>query len=133
MTQPMTKPTQPVTQQQTPTRIQEVSTVETDLFDLLERLEQSDVVPCRVHDAEIWFAQTPEDVDIAKALCGTCPARDACLSHALDSDAFWGIWGGESSSGERSCPRSGRADDRARRPWRPEPPPSSNLTLREEE
>ena len=95
MTQPMTKPTQPVTQQQTPTRIQEVSAVETDLFDLLERLEQSDVVPCRVHDAEIWFAQTPEDVEFAKALCGTCPARDACLSHALDSDAFWGIWGGE--------------------------------------
>lgn len=67
----------------------------TDLFELLEMLERTDIVPCRVHDAEIWFAQTPQDVDFAKTLCGTCPAINACLAHALDREVSWGIWGGE--------------------------------------
>ena len=58
----------------------------TDLFELLEMLERTDIVPCRVHDAEIWFAKT---------LCGTCPAINACLAHALDREVSWGIWGGE--------------------------------------
>lgn len=67
----------------------------TDLFDLLEALETTELIPCRVHDAEIWFAQTPDDVEFAKTLCRTCPAVEACLSHAVDREVFWGIWGGE--------------------------------------
>jgi WhiB family redox-sensing transcriptional regulator len=66
-----------------------------DLFTLLEVIERTDLVPCRVHDAEIWFAQTPEDVEFAKALCATCPAVELCLAHALEAEVSWGIWGGE--------------------------------------
>lgn len=66
-----------------------------DLFELLETLEQTELVPCRVHDAEIWFAQTPDDVEFAKALCATCPAVGVCLAHALEREVAWGIWGGE--------------------------------------
>ena len=43
-----------------------------DLFALLDAVERTEIVPCREHDAEIWFAQTPDDVEFAKALCGTC-------------------------------------------------------------
>ena len=31
----------------------------------------------------------------AKALCGDCPVRDACLAGALDRAEPWGVWGGE--------------------------------------
>ena len=66
-----------------------------DLFTLLEVIERTDLVPCRVHDAEIWFAQTPDDVEFAKALCGTCPVVEECLTHAVETGAMWGIWGGQ--------------------------------------
>ncbi|MGE9809082.1 MULTISPECIES: WhiB family transcriptional regulator [unclassified Janibacter] len=52
-------------------------------------------VPCRVEDPELWFADTPADVEFAKALCATCPVRDACLASALDRAEPWGVWGGE--------------------------------------
>ncbi len=75
--------------------LQEDPVTATDLFALLERLETTDIVPCRVHDAELWFPQAPEDVAFAKALCGTCPAVRVCLAHALAAEVWWGVWGGE--------------------------------------
>ncbi|MGL4744621.1 MAG: WhiB family transcriptional regulator [Dermatophilaceae bacterium] len=51
--------------------------------------------PCRKNDAELWFADTPDDVERAKALCGPCPARRACLAGALERREPWGVWGGE--------------------------------------
>lgn len=53
------------------------------------------VVPCRVHDSELWFAESPADVESAKSLCGTCPVRQACLSGAVERCEPWGVWGGE--------------------------------------
>ena len=52
-------------------------------------------IPCRVHDAELWFAESPADVELAKSLCRSCPARDACLAGALERREPWGVWGGE--------------------------------------
>ena len=52
-------------------------------------------IPCRENDAELWFAESPADVEFAKALCVTCPARTACLAGALDRAEPWGVWGGE--------------------------------------
>ena len=52
-------------------------------------------LPCRVEDPELWFAESPEGVEFAKALCGTCPARAACLAGAIDRAEPWGVWGGE--------------------------------------
>ena len=51
--------------------------------------------PCSVHDAELWFAESPADVEFAKALCRTCPIREACLAGALERREPWGVWGGE--------------------------------------
>lgn len=54
-----------------------------------------DDVPCRVQDPDLWFAETPVELEQAKALCQGCPARLACLTGALDRREPWGVWGGE--------------------------------------
>ncbi|MGB7450255.1 MAG: WhiB family transcriptional regulator [Ornithinimicrobium sp.] len=51
--------------------------------------------PCRRHKPDLWFAESPEDVEVAKALCGPCPIRQACLSGALERREPWGVWGAE--------------------------------------
>jgi WhiB family redox-sensing transcriptional regulator len=52
-------------------------------------------LPCRVEDPDLWFAETPAQLETAKALCGECPVRNACLAGALDRGEPWGVWGGE--------------------------------------
>ena len=52
-------------------------------------------IPCRAYDAELWFAETPADVEQAKALCGSCPVRLDCLAGALERREPWGVWGGQ--------------------------------------
>jgi WhiB family redox-sensing transcriptional regulator len=54
-----------------------------------------DDVPCRVQDPDLWFAETPVELEQAKALCLDCPARLACLTGALERREPWGVWGGE--------------------------------------
>jgi WhiB family transcriptional regulator, redox-sensing transcriptional regulator len=52
-------------------------------------------LPCRSHDPELWFAETPEDTEDAKALCRACPIRVTCLDGALERGEPWGVWGGQ--------------------------------------
>src|SRR5262249_700347 len=52
-------------------------------------------VPCRTHDPELWFAESPADVERAKSLCQSCPVISACLAGALERREPWGVWGGE--------------------------------------
>ena len=51
-------------------------------------------LPC-CRDPELFFAESPEDVLRAKALCGQCPVRAACLAGALERAEPCGVWGGE--------------------------------------
>ena len=51
-------------------------------------------LPCR-QDPELFFAESPQDVEQAKALCLGCRARIACLTSALGRSEPWGVWGGE--------------------------------------
>jgi WhiB family transcriptional regulator, redox-sensing transcriptional regulator len=51
-------------------------------------------LPCR-GDPELFFAEAPEDVERAKALCRVCPARLACLAGAMERREPCGVWGGE--------------------------------------
>jgi WhiB family redox-sensing transcriptional regulator len=64
-----------------------------DLDDEIERLGVP--VPCRSYDPEVFFAETPADVEYAKSLCQTCPVREACLTGAKGRREPWGVWGGE--------------------------------------
>jgi WhiB family transcriptional regulator, redox-sensing transcriptional regulator len=51
-------------------------------------------LPC-TEDPDLFFAESPDDVECAKELCQGCPARMACLTGALERREPWGVWGGE--------------------------------------
>jgi WhiB family transcriptional regulator, redox-sensing transcriptional regulator len=51
-------------------------------------------LPCQ-SEPELFFAEDPQDLRRAKALCGDCPVRSACLAGALQRAEPAGVWGGE--------------------------------------
>ena len=57
--------------------------------------ECPDDVPCRVQDADLWFADRPDLLEEAKSLCRQCPLRTQCLESAMEREEPWGVWGGE--------------------------------------
>jgi WhiB family transcriptional regulator, redox-sensing transcriptional regulator len=63
--------------------------------------EQQPELPCYVGDPDLWFADTPSELERAKALCADCPIRSECLAEALQRAEPWGVWGGEIL--ERGC------------------------------
>jgi WhiB family transcriptional regulator, redox-sensing transcriptional regulator len=50
-------------------------------------------LPCQ-HSPDLFFAQAPDDIRLAKTLCRHCPVQPACLDDALQRRELWGIWGG---------------------------------------
>jgi WhiB family transcriptional regulator, redox-sensing transcriptional regulator len=52
-------------------------------------------LPCHSGDPNLWFADTPTDLERAKTLCESCPVRRQCLAAALQRAEPWGVWGGE--------------------------------------
>jgi len=71
-----------------------VLTALTELSALTERVID-DQLPCRAYDPELFFADSPADVEFAKTLCANCPVRTDCLNGALERQEPWGVWGGE--------------------------------------
>jgi WhiB family redox-sensing transcriptional regulator len=61
----------------------------------VDEVAASSEIPCRVQDAELWFAELPAQVEQAKTLCRDCPVRAACLAGARERREPWGVWGGE--------------------------------------
>lgn len=65
------------------------------LASVLDHVVATDeAIPCRT-DPELWFAESPVDVELAKGLCRECPVRAQCLAGALERAEPWGVWGGE--------------------------------------
>ncbi len=64
------------------------------LHDQAEKVDERRL-PCRVNNPELWFAESPSDVEFAKTLCMDCPVQALCLSGALERREPWGVWGGE--------------------------------------
>jgi len=62
---------------------------------VFEPVALADDLPCRSTDPELFFAESPADVELAKSLCGDCPVATACLAGALERREPWGVWGGE--------------------------------------
>ncbi|NNH69603.1 WhiB family transcriptional regulator [Nocardia uniformis] len=52
-------------------------------------------IPCRDGNPDLWFAESPAQLEEAKVLCAGCPIRQRCLSAAKDRAEPWGVWGGE--------------------------------------
>lgn len=52
-------------------------------------------LPCHLHDPDLWFAESPGDLERAKALCATCPVQRECLASALRRREPCGVWGGQ--------------------------------------
>jgi WhiB family redox-sensing transcriptional regulator len=52
-------------------------------------------LPCRQYDPDLWFADSPGELEVAKALCGDCPLKVECLAGAIERAEPWGVWGGE--------------------------------------
>jgi WhiB family redox-sensing transcriptional regulator len=52
-------------------------------------------LPCRSFDPDLFFAETPADLEYAKTICADCPMRAACLAGALERREPWGVWGGQ--------------------------------------
>jgi WhiB family redox-sensing transcriptional regulator len=52
-------------------------------------------LPCWTVDPDLFFAESPADVERAKALCIGCPIQAACLETALANGEPWGVWGGQ--------------------------------------
>ncbi|MFC6705580.1 WhiB family transcriptional regulator [Flexivirga alba] len=68
----------------------------TDLIDATGlAVDCGEQLPCHQNDPELWFAERPEDVEFAKALCTSCPLQAECLAGAKDRSEPWGVWGGE--------------------------------------
>lgn len=54
-----------------------------------------DNLPCRAGNPDLFFAESPVDVEAAKALCRDCPIQELCLAGAVSRREPWGVWGGE--------------------------------------
>lgn len=52
-------------------------------------------MPCQEREPDLWFAESPADLERAKAMCHRCAIHHACLSDALQRAEPWGVWGGE--------------------------------------
>jgi WhiB family redox-sensing transcriptional regulator len=65
------------------------------------RADLVDELPCQVSvpgvpsGPELFFSESPDDVELAKSMCQPCPLRTACLAGALERREPWGVWGGE--------------------------------------
>ena len=52
---------------------------------------------CSTHpNPGLWFPPVGKDGNEAKAVCALCPVQDQCLTHALEVNERFGIWGGRS-------------------------------------
>lgn len=57
--------------------------------------EVAEDLPCQGDAADVWFAEKPAELEVAKALCASCPVRAQCLTSAIERREPWGVWGGE--------------------------------------
>jgi len=62
-------------------------------------------LPCWSEDPDLFFADSPAGVELAKQVCRGCPVRAECLAGALERREPWGVWGGELFHEGRVIPR----------------------------
>lgn len=68
---------------------------------------------CRDVDTAVFFPETEAEAAAAKAVCASCPVREACLNFALVTRQDDGVWGGLDETERRRLRR--RRQEAARR------------------
>lgn len=63
---------------------------------------------CRGVDPDIFYPASDEEAEAAKAICATCPVREACLEYALANRERDGVWGGATERERRRIVRQRR-------------------------
>ena len=63
---------------------------------------------CRGVDPDIFYPVSDDDAEAAKAICVTCPVREACLEYALVNRERDGVWGGATERERRRLIRQRR-------------------------
>ena len=58
------------------------------------RTDWFDEADCRDADTTLFFPVSESGAAAAKAICETCPVREACLEFAVDTRQPDGVWGG---------------------------------------
>lgn len=66
---------------------------------------------CKKMHPGVFFPQTAEGVEIAKAVCRRCPVREQCLANAIRQNIHDGIFGGHTSAERRRMHRRAKAFD----------------------
>ncbi len=74
----------------------------------MKKLSWQNRAACRGIDTEIFFPISDEEAEPAKAVCGACPVREACLEHALADREREGVWGGATERERRRIIRQRR-------------------------
>ena len=49
-------------------------------------------VPCLTENADLWFSDSPGEVEHAKRLYHDCPVRHICLAGARERREVAGVW-----------------------------------------
>ncbi len=62
---------------------------------ILELVPPDLALPCVQAGPDLYFSESPRDLEQAKRLCLPCPLRAACLAGAKERREPWGVWGGE--------------------------------------
>ncbi len=73
-----------------------------------------DHATCRHTDANLFFpagstGSAGDQIDAAKAVCRSCPVRDACLRFAFETNQEAGVWGGKDEDERRKLRKTWRA------------------------
>ena len=63
---------------------------------------------CRGVDPDVFYPPSDEEAEVAKAICGRCHVREACLEYALANREREGIWGGATERERRRMIRQRR-------------------------
>ncbi len=67
-----------------------------------------DLGACRGLDPGVFYPETDDEAEIAKAVCGECDVRLTCLEHALSHREKQGVWGGATERERRRIIRQRR-------------------------
>jgi WhiB family redox-sensing transcriptional regulator len=67
-----------------------------------------DLGACRGLDPGVFYPETDEEAQVAKAVCGECDVRLTCLEHALVHREKQGVWGGATERERRRIIRQRR-------------------------